>query len=184
VKHNFIMMLGHPGSGKSYFTRQLAPKLQAVRLNADHMRTLMFQNPKEVTNRTNNPMVFGAMDYAAGEILRAGHTVISDMQYNARSRRRIGEAFATEFGALPIIIWVQTPMEIALKRGQERDETQDQRKKTEEAMRASLEKFMKALEPPEQDELCIIIDGTVPFAEQYLSYRQQAARIQTQSVSP
>jgi predicted kinase len=62
-----LMMLGHPGSGKSFFTKQLAPKLHAVRFNADHLRTSMFSDPKEARNRGNNPIVFGAIDYAVGK---------------------------------------------------------------------------------------------------------------------
>ncbi|HUD11585.1 MAG TPA: ATP-binding protein [Candidatus Saccharimonadia bacterium] len=177
MKQILIMMLGHPGSGKSYFTKQLAPKLGAVRFNADHMRKRMYSDPKEATNRGNNPIVFGAIDYAAGEVLRAGHSAIYDIQLYSKSRRKIVNAIATQFNTPAIIIWVKTPYDIALKRGHEREETHDQRRKTEEDMKRSLDYFISVLEPPGPDEPLITIDGTAPFDEQYQSYARQLDRI-------
>lgn len=172
------MMLGHPGSGKSYFAKQLAPKIQAVRLNADHMRKSMFTNPEDIKNRENNPIVFGAIDYAAQEILRAGHNVIYDVQHNARTQRESSEKIAAQFDAVAILVWVKTPYDIALKRGQEREETADQRKRSEEEMRKSLDFFINALEAPHPNEQYIIIDGILSFDEQYKSFIKQLHEIQ------
>lgn len=174
------MMLGHPGSGKSYFAKQLAPKIHAVRFNADHMRKSMFSNPEEIADRKNNPIVFGAIDYAVGEVLHAGYNVIYDIQHNARSKRETGEAIATKHDALAVLVWIKTPYEVALKRGQDRDETADQRKRSEEEMRKSIDFFMKALEEPHPNEQCIIIDGTIPFEKQYESFVDQLKKIQSE----
>jgi predicted kinase len=81
-----IMFLGVTGSGKSYFARQLAAKIGAVRLNGDSMRLALFKTPEAVEARhsdpTTNPMTFGAIDYAAGQILLAGCSVIYDAHHN------------------------------------------------------------------------------------------------------
>ena len=176
-KQVLILMLGHPGSGKSYFTKQLAPKLHAVRFNADHMRTSMYDDPDDVRNRANNPYVFGAIDYAVYETLKAGHTVICDRQYNYVSERLKSKAIADQFNVPTIVVWIKTPYDIALKRGQDRPEAPDQRKKTDEQMRGSLDRFIKVLEQPTPDEHCVIIDGTESFDEQFSSYQEQVAQI-------
>ena len=171
------MMLGHPGSGKSYFAKQLAPKIHAVRLNADHMRKSMFANPEDAKNRANNPIVFGAIDYSVGEILRARHNVIYDVQHNARTQRETSEKIATQFDAVAILVWIKTPYDVALKRGQAREETADQRKRNEEEMRKSLDFFINALEIPQPNEQCIIIDGVLSFDEQYQSFMEQLQKL-------
>jgi predicted kinase len=175
-KQILIMMLGHPGSGKSYFTRQLAPTLDAVRFNGDHMRVGMFKDPRLAT-REDNPKVFGAIEYAVEEVLRAGHSVVYDAQHNQRIHRKRLEELAAKHGAESVVVWVKAPMEVALKRGVEREELPDQRRKTEEQMRASIEFFMDALEAPEPDERLIEIDGTIPFEEQLKSFNDQLAAL-------
>lgn len=166
-------MLGHPGSGKSYFTRQLAPIIGAVRLNGDHMRTAMFTDPKDIANRDNNPKVFGAIDYAVYEVLRAGHSVLYDAMHNKHADRLRHEAAAKELGAPTVLVWVKTPYEVALKRGVERPEQPDQRRKSEEQMKQSLDFFIAALEQPKPGERTIVIDGMKPFEEQYESFTRQ-----------
>ncbi len=176
-QHLFIMMLGHPGSGKSYFTRQLAPILGAVRFNGDHMRVAMFKDPRLAT-RDDNPKVFGAIEYAMQEVLKAGYPVVYDVQHNKLADRERLSQMAAEHGATPVIVWIKTPKAIALKRGTERQEQADQRRKTHEEMRASIDFFIEALEAPRPDELLIEIDGTVSFEEQLRSFNQQLVSLE------
>jgi predicted kinase len=175
-QHILIMMLGHPGSGKTYFTRQLAPKLNAVRFNGDHMRVAMFKDPRLAT-RADNPKVFGAIEYAVTEVLKAGHSVVYDAQHNKLEDRKRLEALAAEHGAEAVIVWVKAPREVALQRGIDREELPDQRRKTEEEMNASIDFFMDALETPGLDEKLIQIDGTIPFEEQLKSFQEQLAAL-------
>jgi predicted kinase len=172
-----LMMLGHPGSGKSYFAKHLSSEMLAVRLNADHARRIMFPYPEHTSSRDNNPVVFGALNYAAGEILRAGHNVIYDIQHNSRHKRDEGKRIAQEFGARAIIVWIKTPYQVALQRGIEREDTEDQRKKSLAQMEASIKYFMDALEPLSPDEDCIVIDGTEPFIRQSRDFHLQLAKL-------
>jgi predicted kinase len=173
-----ILMLGHPGSGKSYFTRQLAPRLKAVRFNGDHMRVGMFKDPRLAT-RDDNPKVFGAIEYAVHEVLKAGYSVVYDAQHNKRVHRHQLEVLAAEFNTLSVVVWIKTPYEVALKRGIEREEKPDQRRKSEAEMRAALDFFIDAIEAPDSNERLITLDGTASFAEQYASFNEQLATFVT-----
>lgn len=173
-----LMMLGHPGSGKSYFAKQLAPIMHAVRLNGDHMRTAMFDGDMdEIRNRDNNPKVFRAVDYAVEQILKAGHNVIYDAQHNFRRERVKGEQMAKQAGGEAVLVWVKASFDVALKRGMEREEAPDQRRKTDEQMRESLKFHIGNLEEPGPGEKVIVIDGTVSFAEQQRSFNEQLERL-------
>jgi len=171
------MLLGHPGSGKTHFSKQLAEKIGAVRVNADAMRVSMFgtiEAAKAFDAGTGalNKLVFGALDYVALQILKSGNSVVSDFQHNKKSIRAHTMQIANENGAKAVVVWIKTPREIAIQRGIERAEALDQRKFSDEKMQALVDKSMQLLEAPE-DELVITLDGEMPFDQQYQSFVQQ-----------
>lgn len=172
------MSLGHPGSGKTYFTTRLSEKLNITRLNADALRMYMFGShdaAREFNKQTGllGKVIFEAIDYATVQTLKSGHSVIYDIQQNERTIRNKTSKLGTDNGAVPIIIWVKTPVDVALQRGQDRDHTPDQQKHDYETMKASIERHMGLIEQPGEDEDVILIDGTIPFEEQYLSFQKQ-----------
>lgn len=173
MKTTLFTMLGYPGSGKSYFARQLAEKIKTVRLNNDGMRSSIFENPTEHVNLHNYSVVYGAIDYAAHEILRAGYSVIYDANVNHVSERNKNAQIAAEHGADAIVVWVKTSPEQAMQRVGTRDETADQFRVTEE----TVAKHMQMLEEPAEDEKYVVIDGSLPFEEQYDSFEQQLSGI-------
>ncbi len=169
--------LGSPGSGKSYFARNLAKKIKAVRFNGDSMRIALYGSVEEIERQTDmqsvNRKTFGALDYAVEQVLAAGHSVVYDAHHNKRSMRSALEKLAKKHGATPIVVWIKTPHEVAIKRGQQRSSTIDQRCLSEEKMKENTERHMANFDEPVRDELVITIDGTVPFEKQFESYNAQ-----------
>lgn len=183
TKPLLIVFLGFPGSGKTYFAKQLAKKLQAVTLNSDALRIAMFKTPEniEVIRQNDNARlyvdVFGAMDYAAYQVLKAGHSVIYDAQQTKRENRHNIESIASESGALPILVWVKTSRETALRRGQERDASNDSHQYTAEKMAYLIDRFESVTDMPEPTENTIEISGEVPFDQQYDVFQQKLTEI-------
>jgi len=173
----FLIFLGFPGSGKSYFAKQLAHKLAAVRLNGDSMKTALYSSYDYI--RSNgliaeaNQRGFSAIDYAAEEILRAGHSVIYDANNNKRSIRKKHEALAEKYQALPIVVWVQSPAEVAKERATKRETAQDQPDFTEAQYEEALARATANFNEPDDNERVITLDGTIPFEEQYMSFATQ-----------
>lgn len=176
-----VLFLGYPGSGKSFFARQLAEQIQAVRLNGDAMRIALFKTVEAIEaypdKKRLNEQTFDAIDYTVAQILKAGHDVVYDAHHNKRSIRQEQERIAHEYGAYPIVVWIKTPQEIALKRGQTRKADSDSRQNTEEKMRASMQRHMENFDEPSDAEKVITIDGTIPFDEQYKSFTLQLEQI-------
>jgi predicted kinase len=168
MRHLFLM-LGYPGSGKSHFARQLAQELHAVRLNGDGIRHLMFNSDEERRDIKNRPLVFGALDYACHEVLRAGHGVVYDVSHNRKKDRAGKVELAAAYGITPILVWVQVPVEVAKLRLETREHLPDQPKLPP----GRFERMVANLEPPGPGEKCIRIDGTKPFAEQMASFSRQ-----------
>ncbi len=180
-----VMFVGVPGSGKSYFGRQLAERLGGVWLNNDSMRLAIWGSREEVRKThvdvderaKGNAMVFGAMNYAASRILVAGTTVIYDSNANGRRERAGMQQLAADSQALAVVIRIKTPFAIALQRGQEREETDDQRQLTEAKMREVIERHGAEIDEPGADENVIEMSGEIAFDDQYESFQRQLLAI-------
>lgn len=172
------MLLGYPGSGKTYFSERLASKIGAVRINADAMRVAAFGTIEaarafDKTTKLLNPIMFGVLDYTAAQVLRSGTSIICDYQHTRKSARDTKYAIAAENNAIPVVIWVQAPRDMAVQRGSEREESLDHRKHSKEKMEALVARTTDTLDVPGEDELVVVIDGTIPFEEQYDSFTRQ-----------
>jgi predicted kinase len=187
MKPLLIVFLGFPGSGKTYFATRLTDKLQAVTLNSDALRVSMFGSLEaiETIRQTDTSRlyddVFGAMDYAAGQTLRAGHSVIYDAQQTKRRDRKNIEKVAAGAGAIPVLVWIKTSPEVALQRGQEREARADSHQYTEEKMKMLIERFDHVTDLPELDENVIEISGELPFSDQYAVFEQGVKTIRQAS---
>lgn len=173
-----IVFLGFPGSGKTHFARQLAERIHAVTLNSDAMRISMFGSLEKIEQiRSRDRMrlytdVFGAMDYAARQVLRAGHSVIYDAQQSKRENRRGIEKIAEECGAIPVLVWMKTSKETALRRGEEREARDDSHQYSHEKMEYLIDRFDSVTDLPDEDENAVEISGEVAFEEQYAAFEK------------
>lgn len=169
-----LMFLGLPGSGKSYFARQAAESLQAIRLNGDSMRLAVFGSLENIEKvykskdrSTVNSYVFNGLDYAAEQILIRKYDVVYDAHHNKRTDRLALEKLTAKNNALPILVWIKTPYDVALKRGQDRKSQADQRQLSEEKMREVMDRHQAYMDLPDASENVIEIDGQQEFAKQF-----------------
>lgn len=180
-----LMFLGSPGSGKSYFAKHIADKLNAIRINGDSMRLAIFGSLEEIerTYHSNdrhkvNTYTFNALDYVAEQILVRGNDVVYDAHHNKRVDRETLEQIAARCKALPIVVRIKTPYEVALKRGQTREAKVDQRQLSEEKMREVMARHQANTDEPIETEKVIVIDGELPFEKQYKEFESQLAEFQ------
>ncbi len=170
-----VLFLGVPGSGKTTFARQLAQRLDGVVLTADAVRLSMYKsreladaqrtNPEE--RKFSNQLVFGALDYATKQIVKAGHSVLYDAIVSHRFERQEKYDLGKELSINVVLIRIKVPKEVSVRRMQEREPMEDQRVFAEEKSIALTEHFASELEEPLDDEPVIYIDGEMPFEEQY-----------------
>ena len=177
MKKALIMFLGVPGSGKSYFAKKLAKKIDAVRLNGDSMRVAIWGSIDKVESARSkgknvNRKAFRAIDYAAIEILRSGNSVIYDAHHNKFEVREKLANLAREFEAIPIVVYIKTPPEIAKERALSRDPV-DQVKFDSELWQKVYDQQMLNFSEPDVSENVIEIDGTLDFSDQYHDFLQQ-----------
>ena len=183
-----ISYLGYPGSGKTYFSKQLASKLNAVTFNTDALRLSVFGSQERIDHvrledRTRiYEDIFGAMNYATKQTLLAGHSVIYDAQMTKREDRINIVQLAESAEALPLLVWVRTSRETALRRGQEREPGDDSIRYTAEKTAYLIDRFDDITDLPEANENLIEISGEVDFEEQYASFLEQLKRYSEEEV--
>jgi predicted kinase len=175
-KKYVFMMLGYLGSGKSFVSRWMAPHIGAVHLRVDDLRLAMFGIDKPgLYTPENKALVNNASHYALQQILKSGRAhIVQDANHNAKSVRSDIAKKVAEHGGVAVVIWVQTPLEVAKERTEIRKETEGH-----ELFEPNLvEKMAKLLEEPDQQhELVITIDGQASAPDQQKSFDEQWSAI-------
>ncbi len=165
-----VMMLGVPGSGKSYFARNAAEQLGMTRITADEVRHRLYGSIDAARTPERKLAVYNTVNQEMEQALRRGESVVRDNQNNHRTDRDMCRRLAQEVGAHAIIVWVQTPQSLAIQRCVERLATVDQIKLDEETAQDFYNRSMRAIEIPTADEIVIRVDGTASFETQFETF--------------
>jgi predicted kinase len=90
------------------------------------MRNSRFEDAQDPKNMHNYPVIYGAIDYAIGQILEAWYSAIYDANVNHKKEREKNAKIAAIYGADAITIWVKLPVELAVQRAASRKATSEQ----------------------------------------------------------
>lgn len=134
----FIMMVGIPGSGKSYLANKIAQAEKAIVVSSDKIREELFGNASETAKSS---VVFGEMLRRSVRTLKKGCSVIYDAT-NIRSSER--KSLLKKFDQYyKECYFIKVPLDEALKRNLSRS-----RQVPEEV----IVKMFERLQPPEATE--------------------------------
>src|SRR5690554_3704424 len=104
VNKPFVVFLyGFPGSGKTFFARQLAEAVGAAHWQQDRIsHEMLGENAAGAEKASRN-----TMNYMMREFLRAGVPVIYDADVHRRAERRILRDSVRKAKATPVLVWLQ-----------------------------------------------------------------------------
>ncbi|MCA9340453.1 MAG: AAA family ATPase [Candidatus Saccharibacteria bacterium] len=141
-----IMMVGIPGSGKSYFAQRFAETFRAP-----------FIDSLVLEQQSRDDAAAGTLiGYVLGELAKTGTTFIFEGNSDSRVRRTEFAMWARAHGYTPLFIWVQTDATTSL------DRTLKARSLTKEAFAEAL----KGFSAPHTSEKPIVISGKHTYASQ------------------
>ncbi|HYH74697.1 MAG TPA: AAA family ATPase [Candidatus Saccharimonadales bacterium] len=170
AKPLMIMLYGFPGSGKTYFARQLTDHLNAAHVQDGRIRTELFEQPRY--DREENQVVSHLMDYMTGEFLHAGMTVIYDTNAMRLTQRRELREVARKNGAQPLLIWFQIDTESSFARASKRDRRKSDDKYNPPLDRPTFERLASGMQNP-QNEDYIVISGKHTFQTQLSAFMKR-----------
>ena len=109
-----FLTAGLPGAGKSSFARRLAPAIDAVILESDALRRVLFALP--VHSPAESTRLFRALHRVARQLLREGVNLIIDATSLRRSDRAPVYATAEATGAQLHVLHFVAPEPVILQR--------------------------------------------------------------------
>jgi len=158
IKPHLIIMVGIPGSGKSFFAEQFAKTFKAPIISFDCLRNELFTNQSQ--NSNDNNVVNKIASHLLNEVLKTKKTIIYEGQTSLHSDRINLSKKANSAGYETLFIWVQTEPASALKRVS---------KIINSKPLLSVDDFNKSIKqfsPPLKSEKAIVISGKHTYASQ------------------
>jgi len=167
------MLYGFPGSGKTYFARQLCEEIQAAHLEEDRIRYELFERPR--FTKQENFALNRIMEYMTSEFLNSGISVVYDMNAMRVSQRRQLREMARKHKAEVLIVWFQLDADTAYLRNSQRD-----RRRLDDRFAAGydVEQFKEVashMQQPEPTEEFIVVSGKHSYPSQRSSVIKKLA---------
>jgi len=124
-----IVVSGLPGTGKSYFCRKLAERIDLVILESDDLRQRLFPTPSY--SKEESTQLFRACHGLVEELLRKGISVALDATNLEEHNREQLYHIADHSGAKLIIVRMEAPPEVVQQRLERRLRREDQSDRSE-----------------------------------------------------
>jgi len=152
-----LMFYGFPGAGKTYFARQFCENVQAAHLQADRIRSELFEQPRY--DKQENAIVNQLMDYMTEEFLSAGLSVAYDVNAMRSGQRRMLSDLARKHKATPLLVWFQMDADTAFSRNQKRDRRRADDKYAAQLDRTTFEDMLGRMQNPKTSEEYVVVSG-------------------------
>ena len=159
-----IMVIGLPGSGKSFFARQFAEMFGAPLVSSDFIRHSL--SAQSTFDADEDTLVGTLVEAQVGELLKTGKTFIIDGSVNARTVRTSIERLATSHGYGKLTIWVQTDEPTSFARSHKRSEKRAGDVHNDPMEQQAFLRYRKQFATPTRTENVVVISGKHTFATQ------------------
>ncbi len=159
-----FLLFGFPGSGKTYFARQLCEELQAAHVQGDRIRYELFDHPRY--DRQENEIITHLMAYMTEEFLQAGISVVYDINAMRSRQRRDLREMARRNKAHTVLVWFQIDIESSFDRVQKRDRRKIDDKFSMPLDRTTFEANIGGMQNPSPAEDYMVISGKRTFHTQ------------------
>ena len=157
IKPFLLMLYGFPGSGKTYFARQFCENVQAAHLQADRIRSELFDQPRY--DKRENQIVEQLMNYMAQEFLSAGVSVVYDVNAMRAKQRFMLRDLARRTKAQPLLVWFQMDPDTAFARNLKRDRRRADDRYAASWDRTTFESVISGMQNPTASEVYAVVSG-------------------------
>lgn len=153
-----IIMVGIPGSGKSFFAEHFAATFNIPLVSYSNLKNELFT--KHTGNNSGHTATKKVASILLKELIKTNQTLVYDGITDTNAERKKLIDVANKAGYTPTILWVQTDTSSAKMRATKR--TKDGVYLSDDEFTAALSSFM----PPNKSENPIVISGKHTYASQ------------------
>lgn len=157
VKPLILIVIGTPGSGKSFFARQFSETFSAPEVNYDRLQH---------TLSTDSEVVQKIAEFEIDELLKTQKTFIIDGAGYSRAQRVALRKKAQESGYDTLLIWVQTDENTAKYRSMKRSARRKDDQYNTSLTSQQYDSLVKRFTPPAVNEQSVVISGKHTYATQ------------------
>lgn len=118
-----VVMVGLPGSGKSFLARAVAKRAPAVVLDSDAMRSVLFAEPGHT--KREHARLFPALHVLMERLLARGNSIVVDATNLKEVNRRPYYKIAEKYEAPVVLVRTWAPVAVIRKRLLDRSEERD-----------------------------------------------------------
>ncbi len=176
---HLIIMVGIPGSGKTFFAEHFATTFNAPYINFDAISETVLGTK---TNDSSEQTVINAIsNYLLEQLLKTGQTIVYEGVTDSRTARQALTKVARDKGYEPLFVWVQTESVSAKARS-----IRPQKGKNVLSS-GDYDAILRRFTPPNSAEKAIVISGKHTYASQLkivLKRLVVARTSSSESVSP
>lgn len=162
------MLYGYPGSGKTFFARQLCEELQAAHIQGERIRHELFEAPRY--DKQENSIVTHLMNYMTEQFLTTKTSVVYDINLMRLSQRRLLKDIARKAGVEPILVWFQIDIESSFTRVARRDRRRADDKYAMPLDRTTFDSIINNMQNPTKEESPVVVSGKHTFNTQLNSF--------------
>lgn len=155
-KPHLVVMVGIPGSGKSFFADHFAETFNAPIISFDQLRDELFDQPTFTNDEYS--IIERVADHQLGELFKTEQTIIYDGSGQQRQERTKLTKRAQSAGYETLFIWVQTETTTAKKRAMKRTKGH--------FSSAMFDDAFKRFSAPHETEHATVISGKHTYASQ------------------
>jgi predicted kinase len=145
AKPHLLIMVGLPGSGKTFFADKFADTFNAPCISEEAIN-------KYTADEASSNALF---TYQLKQLLRTNQTIIIDGKSNTRAERTELHQKAKAAGYEPLLIWIQTDQQTAASRALKNNHTSE-----------TIEKMIKHFTAPSAIEKAVVVSGKHTYATQ------------------
>ncbi len=150
------LFVGYPGAGKTTVAQIICGATGATHLWADKVRQDMFGDPTHSADESAH--LYTHLNDQTRELLRNGHSVVFDTNFNFYKDREHLRSIAAEAGAEVKLIWLKTDRDLSKHRAT--NESHDQPTRLLGNMDTQdFDRIAGHLQPPRPEEHAIVFIG-------------------------
>lgn len=162
-----VIVMGLPGSGKSFFGRQFAEQYELPRVSEDVIRFELFEQPQ--FNSEESDIIERITNFTLSQLLVTKKTIVCEGGNLKTKQRKSLADIAKKSGYRTLTVWLQTDLETSMKRAATRDRRNPDSKHAFAVDKTTFNRIKADLQRPSEKEPFVVISGKHAFKSQCLT---------------